>query len=298
MKANLAGLKAYADAKSLADAAGADMAKIRDRLDVALDAAATLLDGHYIACSDALKNYRASLAAWKDAALPSAAAVITAIKATQEELEKNITSIESNQGEQTYAKGKRKIDALIEIGKEYEDAKRISQELQKLATALDAQTATVDGAIRQKVQSLLDRLQTPMNEIFIAIQGDKAPPIRLELPKEDDANQQRLSLLIDFADNRKGVQPGGYLSDSQIHSVALALRLAAILAFNTNAPIVVLDDVVTSYDVDHRRSIVQLLAKKFADHQIVVTTHDERFFLFLKDMLADKDWKFTRITPI
>ena len=114
MKANLAGLKAYADAKSLADAAGADMAKIRDRLDVALDAAATLLDGHYTACSDALKNYRASLAAWKDAALPSAAAVITAIKATQEELEKNITSIESNQGEQTYAKGKRKIDALIE----------------------------------------------------------------------------------------------------------------------------------------------------------------------------------------
>lgn len=298
VKANLAGLKAYADAKTLADAARGDLAKIRDRLDAGLETAANLLDGHYAACADALKAYRGAVATWKDGASPSAGLLVTAINATQEDLEKNITGIESNQGEQTYAKAKRKIDALIEIGNEHAEAKRISQELQGLANALSTQTATVDGAIRQKVQSLLDRLQTPMNEIFVAIQGDKAPPIKLELPKEDDANQQRLSLLIDFAENRKGVQPGGYLSDSQIHSVALALRLAAILAFNTNAPIVVLDDVVTSYDVDHRRSIVQLLAKMFADHQIVVTTHDERFFLFLKDMLADKDWKFTRITGL
>jgi len=164
-----------------------------------------------------------------------------------------------------------------------------------LHDALSAQAALVSGNIREKVQSLLDTLQVPMNDIYKEIQGHKAKPIRLELPGEDDTNQQRLQLVIDFADNRQGVAPGGYLSDSQIHSVALALRLAAIKKFNAAAPIIALDDVVTSYDADHRRAIGAMLAKMFTDCQIILVTHDERFFNHLKDQLAEKDWQFTRI---
>ena len=42
-----------------------------------------------------------------------------------------------------------------------------------------------------------------MNDIYRAIQGEGAIPIRLELPPEDDTfNQQRLNLLVDFAANR------------------------------------------------------------------------------------------------
>ncbi|MGY3413531.1 hypothetical protein ACVWZV_009698 [Bradyrhizobium sp. GM5.1] len=93
---------------------------------------------------------------------------------------------------------------------------------------MTAQATIISAEIRKKVQALLDKLQTPMNDIYELIQGAGAAPIRLELPAEDDTNQQRLNLLIDFAKNRTGVQPGGYLSDSQIHSVALALRMAAI----------------------------------------------------------------------
>src|SRR3546814_20715175 len=83
-------------------------------------------------------------------------------------------------------------------------------------------------------------------------------------------------LLIDFASNRAGVQPAGYLSDSQLHSVALALRLAAIRTFNTRLPLIALADVITSYDADHRRSIAALLASFAARSQIIVPTHDQR----------------------
>jgi hypothetical protein len=92
------------------------------------------------------------------------------------------------------------------------------------------------------------------------------------------------------------VQPNGYLSDSQIHSLALALRLAAVKRFNRAAPIIVLDDIVTSYDADHRRTIAGMLASQFADYQIVITTHDERFFIYLKDQLSEGQWQFLRIT--
>ena len=134
-----------------------------------------------------------------------------------------------------------------------------------------------------------------MNDIYKMIQGVGAKPIRLELPGEDDSNQQRLNLLIDFAQNRTGVQPGGYLSDSQIHSVALALRMAAIKQFNAGAPFIALDDIVTSYDADHRRTIAGLIATMFGECQILITSHDERFFNYLKDRLEAKTWQSTRI---
>jgi hypothetical protein len=134
-----------------------------------------------------------------------------------------------------------------------------------------------------------------MNEIYKLIQGADANPSRLELPSADDTNQQRLNLLIDFAKNRTGVQPGGYLSDSQIHSVGLALRMAAIKQFNSAAPIIALDDIVTSYDADHRRTIAGLIATIFGGWQLLITTHDERFFNYLKDQLEAKTWHFSRI---
>lgn len=80
-----------------------------------------------------------------------------------------------------------------------------------------------------------------MNEIYKEIQGVNAKPIRLELPGEDDTNQQRMAnSRIDFADNRQSVAPAGYLSDLRIYLVALALRLAAIRKFNGAAPVIAL----------------------------------------------------------
>jgi hypothetical protein len=173
--------------------------------------------------------------------------------------------------------------------------KRTQEELAILLTQLNLQSAFISAEIRKRVQALLDSLQQPINAIYRHIQGNEAVPIRLVLPSEDDTNQQRLNLLIDFAANREGVQPSGYLSDSQIHSLALALRLAAIKKFNPAVPLIALDDIVTSYDANHRRTISALLAKEFTGSQIIITTHDERFFNYLKDQLSDNDWHYTRV---
>ena len=71
--------------------------------------------------------------------------------------------------------------------------------------------------------------------------------------------------------------------------------MAAIKQFNAGAPIIALDDIVTSYDADHRRTIAGLIATMFGDCQVLITTHDERFFNYLKDQLEAKTWHFTRI---
>ncbi|MBX3488577.1 AAA family ATPase [Parvibaculum sp.] len=298
ISAHLADLTAYASANSALEKAKSALGKIKDRMEASLEMLIELCAETHPITMQTLKDYRGAVNIWTEGATPDSAPARAQLLEMQVELKTTIDEIEARQGDHTFAKAKAKVDALIELAAEFRQAARVTDELGTLSADLTAQAAQVSAAIRAKVQALLDLLQKPMNEIFALIQGGDAPPVRLELPKEDETNQHRLALLVDFAKNRLGVQPSGYFSDSQIHSVALALRLAAILAFNSRAPIVILDDIVTSYDVDHRRSIVQMLAQKFAKHQVVITTHDERFFHYLKDILVDKDWKYRRITGL
>jgi energy-coupling factor transporter ATP-binding protein EcfA2 len=285
----------YAVAKTALDDANAAANKAHTRLVAALPGLAGLLGDAEGALKTVLASYRAAVEVWSSGDPPASTAAVAAISALLGELGTKIANIEAKQGDHTYAKAKIKIDPLLELQAERLLAIRTQEELGSLSDALTAQATAISSEIRKKVQALLNKLQTPMNDIYKVIQGAGAASIRLELPAEDDTNQQRLNLVIDFAENRPGVQPGGYLSDSQIHSVALALRLAAIKQFNGSAPIIALDDIVTSYDADHRRTIAGLIAAMFSDCQILITTHDERFFNYLKDQLEAKDWHFTRI---
>lgn len=296
LKGHLDDLQSYNDAKTALDDADTAAIQAHNRLVARLPG---MIDHVSEEGPDGFRAlviaYQAGIAGWPASAAPDAAAMTAELEARLIGLDQEIADIEEKQGEHTWVKANASIDRLLKLQTDVALATRTTDELTALHDALGTQATLVSGKIREKVQSLLDTLQAPMNDIYREIQGTNAKPIRLELPGEDDTNQQRMQLVIDFAENRQGVSPGGYLSDSQIHSVALALRLAAIKKFNGAAPVIALDDVVTSYDADHRRAIGALLAKMFTDCQIILVTHDERFFNHLKDQLAAKDWQFTRI---
>lgn len=296
LQAHLGDLQSYNDAKTALDDADTAAAQAHNRLVARLPGMIDhLSEEDPEGFRTALMAFQAGIAGWPASAAPDSAAITAGLEARLTGLDQDIADIETKQGEHTWVKAKASIDRLLKLQTDVMLAIRKTDELTALHDALGAQATFVSGKIREKVQSLLDSLQAPMNDIYKEIQGDNAKPIRLELPGEDDTNQQRMQLVIDFAENRQGVPPSGYLSDSQIHSVALALRLAAIKKFNGAAPVIALDDVVTSYDADHRRAIGALLAKMFTDCQIILVTHDERFFNHLKDQLGAKEWQYTRI---
>jgi ABC-type lipoprotein export system ATPase subunit len=292
---NLEELAEYAAAKNALAEAKSAAARAHTQLLATLPVLIGLLGKDEAALQSDLTTYQAGVAGWPLAAGPASAGILAAIAKLITALDQTIIDIESKQGDHTYIRAKAKISRLLEMQTERDLAVRTLFEMGRLSDSLTEQAAILSAQIRNKVQALLDKLRTPMNGIYQLIQGADAVPIRLELPPEDDTNQQRLHLLVDFAENRTCVQPGGYLSDSQIHSVALALRLAAIKQFNAGAPIIALDDIVTSYDADHRRTVAGLIATMLGDCQILITTHDERFFNYLKDQLEAKSWHFTRI---
>src|SRR3546814_16680167 len=84
--------------------------------------------------------------------------------------------MEAAQGDHTYRKAKATIDGFLALAKDYALAVRTTAELETLLTGLIAQAISVSAAIRAKMQALLDTLQTPMQAIYHAIQGDDAPP--------------------------------------------------------------------------------------------------------------------------
>jgi energy-coupling factor transporter ATP-binding protein EcfA2 len=288
-------LAAYASAKGSLDNAVRHAATAHSALTANLRVLHPLIPEAEKDCCTAQQAYELSIKQWQDTPAPDSAAVKTALSALLVAVAAKISDIQLRQGEHTYSKALAKIESLLEIKAQKQLQARVTEELEKLLTALNEQATFISTEIRKKVQALLDLLREPTNLFYKSIQGPDAVLVRLELPPEDDTNQQRLALLIDFSPLRQAVPPSGYLSDSQIHSLALALRLAAIRTFNAGAPIAILDDIVTSYDADHRRTIAAMIAENLTDLQIVITTHDQRFFSYLKDQLPQAPWAYTQI---
>lgn len=255
----------------------------------------------YCEKTDAIVEYGSALELWNSGEkVPSCALALVSLSSLRDEISCERARIEAQQGEHTFAEALRIADRLIELNIELERIDRFKRELNALKNQLEQLALLVNKAIAEYAQNVVGALTNDVNLLYKEIQGGdlNAPPIRLELPNDDGTNQQRIGLVIDFARNRKGVVPSGYLSDSQIHTLALSLRLAAIRMLNTSVPIVVLDDVVTSYDADHRKNIATMLSKFFADYQIILLTHDERFFNLLQDHLSLSCWEFSRIVEI
>ena len=259
----------------------------------------TLVDTVYALAEVA--DYSRALVRWNiGEQSPGSQEVVDALSRVYVAIADQITQIEHQQGEHTYDKALNTVTKLLRIKVDLQRIARTKAELESLQIELDRQVLEIDKAIVDHIQSLMCKLESDVASIYQEIQGAgwTLPPIRIELPGQDEIDQQKAQLLIDFSDNRQGVVPSGYLSDSQVHTLALALRLAAIRMFNSEAPILVLDDVVNSYDADHRKTIVGALAKYFSEFQIVLMTHDEQFFNLLKEQLPQGRWIFKRIMEV
>ncbi|MCP8322097.1 MAG: hypothetical protein H3Z52_14355, partial [archaeon] len=77
---------------------------------------------------------------------------------------------------------------------------------------------------------------------------------------------------------REGEDPRALTSEGHQDSLGLCIFLAFVKKFNKNCPLVILDDVVTTIDAQHRSSICELLSDEFNDHQLIITTHDEVWY--------------------
>lgn len=144
---------------------------------------------------------------------------------------------------------------------------------------------------RQKKQ--LESILTSISRRVAEIYGALHPGEDLSRVTVEPWTAKGLELAVDFHGSKQR-PPHGVLSESHLNSLAIALFLAMAQTFNEKLRFLVLDDVINSFDLEHRGELASLLAEKFDDWQLVVLTHDRQFF----DHLARRapSWRRLEIT--
>lgn len=130
------------------------------------------------------------------------------------------------------------------------------------------------------------------------VPGETTECTAMELKPSDASVSGSLKFAIEFLSTNKG-DPQGYLSEGHLNSLGLCIYLACVKLFNPPGTLLVLDDVLTSIDRNHRQRVADLLLDEFGEFQLIVTTHDEWWFDLLQSAVTQtgqsKKWLFRRI---
>jgi hypothetical protein len=89
--------------------------------------------------------------------------------------------------------------------------------------------------------------------------------------------------------------PHKYLSESHLNCLGICLFLASVKAYNKLNRFIVLDDVISSFDTNHRARFARLLIEKFSDYQIILFTHEKDWFEIISNMVRGKNWMIKRM---
>ena len=126
---------------------------------------------------------------------------------------------------------------------------------------------------KDDLTELLKRISRRVAQIYSALHsGEDLDGVSVE-----PWTAKGIELAIEFHGSRQR-PPHGVLSESHLNSLAIALFLAMAESFNEQIGFLLLDDVINSFDVEHRGRLAELLADGFSDWQLIVLTHDQQFF--------------------
>ena len=179
------------------------------------------------------------------------------------------------------------------IGGANELARRATVAKDAFSKARESAIQKVFEAIAETVLDYYQRLHNFDDDI------DRSECSALELKPTSRAAAGGLRLAIQFLGLADSKDPRAFLSEGHLDSLGLCLFLATVRIFNPTGSLLVLDDVLTSIDREHRRRVGELLFQEFADYQIVLTTHDEHWHDLLNSSAQawgiQGKWAFVKI---
>lgn len=189
--------------------------------------------------------------------------------------------------------------ALIEAGalaadaRSWRSARDASAAAERAAQLADRVFTAYQKRQRAYVEKVLERI----SERVAAIYAQLHPGEGLGAVQVEPWTDKGIELAVDFYGIRQK-PPHGVLSESHLNSLAIALFLAMAETFNERMGFLVLDDVVNSFDSDHRGNLAKLLADEFGRWQLIVLTHDHQFYEHIRrrargwDSLEFTSWTY------
>lgn len=206
------------------------------------------------------------------------------IKKLKETIEKdNITEI--------YANISASKDAFLKI-KTLEKERKI---LEKQSSSLSIIYNEFIKAQKEGLENFIDSFSSKINEYYQYMNPDEPfQEIKIvTMGEEDELN----GITIEYKYKGTWVSPPQkYFSESHLNCFGISFFLASVDAFNDINKFIVLDDVISSFDSNHRKRFADLLFEKFSDRQIILLTHEEEWFRnFVKPLAKKKNWLINEI---
>jgi hypothetical protein len=206
------------------------------------------------------------------------------IKKLQETIKKdNITEI--------YANISASKDAFLKI-KSFEKDRKI---LENQSTSLSIIYNEFVKVQKEGLENFIDTFSAKINEYYQYMNPDEPfQEIKIvTMGEEDELN----GITIEYKYNGNWVSPPQkYFSESHLNCFGISFFLASVDAFNDINEFIVLDDVISSFDSNHRKRFAQLLFEKFSDRQIILLTHEEEWFRnFVKPLARNNNWLVNEI---
>ena len=200
--------------------------------------------------------------------------------------------------------GKEISDTRLEIVAKLSVAKASFQKVQRLlkeSSILAAHQNTLDTLAseftsrqREGMKDFLAAISISMNEYFIFMNSDEKVT-DIELVCLDDKAGEFTGVAVNFRFHGQSVgSPRKLLSESHINCLGLCLFLATVREFNKQGKFVVLDDIISSFDKNHRILFARLLVTKFSDRQLIVLTHETEWYEFLASLVKAPAWRVLR----
>jgi hypothetical protein len=178
-----------------------------------------------------------------------------------------------------------KCERMSEAQRQRKAAEGVQRAADRLLEIADEEIETaIEGAIRELgdlAASYYSRLvrSGPYSDLQLVYRPSRSGQVEFTLT---------------FDGRYRGLSPPQrVMSSSQLSALGLALMLARLRRSRPPWRVLVLDDVVNSFDGNHRQGVARLLADEFDDWQLLVLTHDRAFRDVLQRTVPT--WRFCEI---
>lgn len=206
------------------------------------------------------------------------------IKKLKEAIKKdNITEI--------YANISASKDAFLKI-------KTLEKERKKLEKQRNSLSIIYNEFVKvqkEGLENFINSFSTKINEYYQYMNPDEPfQEIKIvTMGEEDELN----GITIEYKYNGDWVSPPQkYFSESHLNCFGISFFLASVDAFNDINEFIILDDVISSFDSNHRKRFAELLFEKFSKYQLILLTHEEEWFRnFVKPLAKKNGWLVNEI---
>jgi recombinational DNA repair ATPase RecF len=164
------------------------------------------------------------------------------------------------------------VKELMQIEKEL----ALEESQQKIAKEV---YETFSVTKKAKISHVYDAIKGDVNSFYSTLHPNE-PHKNIELGV---SSKRRASTELRMESFGSIEDPRAFSSEGHLDSLGLCIFLAFVKKFNEDCKFIVLDDVVTTIDSQHRRFICKLLYEQFKEYQLFVTTHDSIWYEQLCD---------------